>query len=984
QHESKLLIHNSYDTADLDASVCDAGSCTARLGQRPPAWRTELFTSERKTFCTLRMRRDLFAASGYRGAAQAAAPPSHPQPRHSRPICGTLALPRVCVRVRPSRTKAPRGARRPHAGPSSFAAVRRSTGPDARRGASPLADDALTVFRCESALGVCPTAASDAVQAEEPVHTLRTFWVSASLGSVRASRTRTGFAAVPHRRLRAMAVNTAAPGLSSCTSLMDTFGSASERTDSGPDLRGSLRRALLRVTLYLSQVSGDPPGRCSPGEPPCCCRSTFGDGLLGVVPGNGQGGNETRAQNRSRGRKEMVPVAGPRPHGRTHKRRHGALEPATTYNYFSVPETSTVPQHRYVFVDLPDEHAHKEEKKASGKEASASAGGRAEPKRQDAAAMELQKQSRSARWPGARFLTAFQKNAEPSWQRSQKGAFLLFIMKEDREDIVFIFTTSGARVVFDLPSCLREAQLSARGLQDGQRICGRYLQELTSPYSPARALYSSSSVCLVAPRRRPSALGRAPPQTRFLGVPRASLSAVSMSPSGGDIRIRNVKLQGGAVRFGAMYGGNRLFSGARGSGGGIGLATSRSLGTSGLAGSGPGFRGADTVQVTRLKEKEELQVLNNKFASFIDKARSLEQCNAILKAKISMFTNPDQGGPASTSIILTSAIGSYKTQIDNLTATKEGILAEIEHYKGIIDDIQTRLEEETSQTKALETDWTHLKEVSLLFGLARTIRRKMLRCQQAARCRLYLYLYLYPYLCLYLQEVDNLYLAIFELQTNIGGVEEQIVLNKQVYDAKVKEVRNIVTGGLKSAVSISVDNAAQAQDLTSALAEVKAHYEALAQRSKQDAFLTVQDSVRESFFSYPPFRRRSSSPVRVPVCSQLSLLSLSAQPGAQSLPNMKEELRVYKLQIDSVQREIDRIKTLNHQLQEQVDEAESSSDSHRETHQDQILTLKSQLDDIRKQLAQYGQEYQELLASKMSLEVEITAYKKLLDSEENR
>lgn len=60
---------------------------------------------------------------------------------------------------------------------------------------------------------------------------------------------------------------------------------------------------------------------------------------------------------------------------------------------------------------------------------------------------------------------------------------------------------------------------------------------------------------------------------------------------------------------------------------------------------------------------------------------------------------------------------------------------------------------------------------------------------------------------------------------------------------KVKEVRNIVTGGVKSAVSISVDNTAQAQDLTSALADVKTHYEALAQRSKQDALLSVQDSV---------------------------------------------------------------------------------------------------------------------------------------------
>lgn len=70
-------------------------------------------------------------------------------------------------------------------------------------------------------------------------------------------------------------------------------------------------------------------------------------------------------------------------------------------------------------------------------------------------------------------------------------------------------------------------------------------------------------------------------------------------------------------------------------------------------------------------------------------ARSLEQTNAVLRANISMFTNPGEGGPASTSILLTFAIGTYKTQIDGLFST-EAIIAEIEHYKSLIDDVQSR------------------------------------------------------------------------------------------------------------------------------------------------------------------------------------------------------------------------------------------------------------------------------------------------------
>lgn len=168
----------------------------------------------------------------------------------------------------------------------------------------------------------------------------------------------------------------------------------------------------------------------------------------------------------------------------------------------------------------------------------------------------------------------------------------------------------------------------------------------------------------------------------------------------------SLRISGGAVRFGATYGGNRLFSsGARG-GGGVSVALSRSLGLARGGGAGAGFglggglgvgfgagagaglgalalggglglgaggaraagiragvaplrarlggrvfkiggygfnpsfisssttvdAGAgpmpsidptlpspDTVQVTRLKEKEELQALNDKFATFIDK-----------------------------------------------------------------------------------------------------------------------------------------------------------------------------------------------------------------------------------------------------------------------------------------------------------------------------------------------------------------------------
>ncbi|PWS22861.1 hypothetical protein DKP78_16165, partial [Enterococcus faecium] len=88
-----------------------------------------------------------------------------------------------------------------------------------------------------------------------------------------------------------------------------------------------------------------------------------------------------------------------------------------------------------------------------------------------------------------------------------------------------------------------------------------------------------------------------------------------------------------------------------------------------------------TIQAVRTQEKEQIKTLNNRFASFIDKVRFLEQQNKMLETKWNLL----QGQTTARSNIdsmFEAYIANLRRQLDGLGNEKIKLEGELKNMQG--------------------------------------------------------------------------------------------------------------------------------------------------------------------------------------------------------------------------------------------------------------------------------------------------------------